>query len=257
MDILFGGLPVWAFLLACGVSFLAGFVKGSIGFALPLVMIAILPSFMPAQTALAALILPILVTNLLQSLRSGFAEAYASGRKFWRFIAASVAGIAISAPFVVILPQSMMFLLLGGAVLVFSVLQLSGWTPHIPASRRAVFETGTGLIAGLYGGISGVWGPPTLVYLMAIKVEKREMVRVLNVIFMVGAMMLVAAHLRSGVLNAQTIPLSLAMLPPSILGLKLGYIVQDRLDAERFRRYALITLCIIALNLLRRGVVGD
>ena len=256
MDIFMGGLPLSVFLMAFGVALFAGFVKGAIGFALPLIMIAVLPSFMPAQTALAALILPVLVTNLHQSLRNGLRDAMVSARKFWRIIFATIAGIVISAPFVVIIPQQVMFLLLGAAVLVFSLMQISGWAPEIRPIWRNPIEFATGVLAGLYGGISGVWGPPTIAYLLAVKVEKREMVRVLNVIFTMGAVVLIVVHLRSGVLNAQTIPLSAAMLVPATLGLFLGYAVQDRLDAEKFPRYALIMLCVSAINLLRRGVFG-
>ena len=250
------GLPLNAFLLACLVTLVAGFVKGALGFALPLIMIAVLPSFMPAQTALAAMILPVLVTNLHQSLRQGIGPAIASGRRFWRILAATMLGIVITAPFVVVLPQQAMFLLLGVTVLVFAGLQLSGWTPDVPPGWRNPIELASGFIGGLYGGISGVWGPPSIVYLLAIKVEKREMVRVMSVIFVVGAVVLTLAHLRSGVLNAQTATLSAALLVPAGLGLVLGYSAQDRMAPELFRRWMLILLALSALNLLRRGLVG-
>ncbi|MCW1934715.1 sulfite exporter TauE/SafE family protein [Pararhodobacter zhoushanensis] len=256
MDTIVAGLPLWAFLAACAVTLFAGFVKGAIGFAMPLILIAVLPSFMSAQTALAALILPVLTSNLHQSLRQGMAPAVASGRKFWRIILATMVGIVISAPFVVVLPQQVLFLLLGVAVFGFALLQLSGWSPDIPPGRRNVIELGTGLIGGLYGGIAGTWGPPAIVYLLAAKVEKTEMVRVMSVIFTMGAVVLTLAHLRSGVLNSVTIWLSAAMLVPASLGMALGYRAHDVMDQARFRRYTLILLLLSSLNLLRRGIFG-
>ncbi|WP_165814463.1 sulfite exporter TauE/SafE family protein [Pararhodobacter oceanensis] len=256
MEIFLGGLSPSVFAMAFGVTLMAGIVKGAIGFALPLIMIAVLPSFMPAQTALAALILPVVVANAHQSVRFGFHDAWVSAKAYWRIIALTLVGIAISAPFAVVLPQYIMFLLLGSAVMIFSVLQLTGWKPDIPEHRRNPIQYALGLIGGLYGGISGVWGPPVIVYLLATKTPKREMVCIMSVIFTVGGVMLLAMHLQTGLLNAQTLPLSLAMLVPSTLGLFLGYMVQDRLDAEKFRRYALIMLSISALNLLRRGFLG-
>lgn len=256
MDMLVAGLPLWAFLAAFAVTLGAGFVKGAIGFAMPLILIAVLPSFMPAQTALAALILPVLVTNMHQSLRQGFAPAWQSGRKFWRLILATVIGILISAPFVVVLPQQTMFLLLGAAVVIFTLLQLSGWAPDIAPRWRAPVEFGIGLVGGLYGGISGVWGPPTIVYLLAAKVEKTEMVRVMSVLFAIGAVVLTGAHLRSGVLNAETAVLSAAMLVPAGIGMWLGYKAHDRMDPVRFKRWTLILLALSGLNLLRKGLLG-
>lgn len=256
MDILYGGLPLWAFLLACAVTVFAGFVKGAVGFAMPLIMIAAFSSFMPPETALAALILSVLTTNLHQSFRFGWAPAMTAVRDYWRLIAMTCLGIAISAPFVVVLPQQLMFALLGVPVMGFAIMQLSGWAPQLAQKHRNAAEYGLGMIGGLYGGISGIWGPPVIVLLLALRVDKAEMVRVMGVVFLVGAVVLTGAHLNSGVLNAQTLPLSAVLVIPAALGMWLGFQMQDRLDAQRFRRWTLVVLMLVALNLVRRALFG-
>lgn len=256
MDTIVAGLTLGPLLGAFAVMLVAGFVKGAIGFAMPLILIAVLPSFMPVPVALAAMILPVLTTNVMQSLRQGWRPAIASGRKFWRIIATTMLGIVITAPFVVILPQEVMFLLLGSAVLIFAMLQLTGWAPDIPPRWRGPVELGAGMIGGLYGGISGVWGPPAIVYLLAAKVEKTEMVRVMSVIFTMGAVVLTLAHIRSGVLNSETVVLSALMLVPAWIGMILGGRAHDLMDQARFKRWTLILLALSALNLLQRGLLG-
>jgi uncharacterized protein len=256
MDAFYGGLPGWAFLLACVVTVFAGFVKGAVGFAMPLIMIAAFSSFMPPETALAALILSVLTTNIHQSLRFGVRPARDSALKYWRIVLTTCLGIVISAPFVVVLPQQLLFALLGVPVMGFALLQLSGWAPTVKPQHRAPAEYGLGMVGGLYGGISGIWGPPVIVYLLAMRTEKAEMVRVLGVVFMIGAVTLTLAHLNSGVLNAVTLPFSLALVVPAALGMWLGFKMQDRLDPERFRRWTLIVLIVVALNLLRRAITG-
>ena len=79
MEILYGGLPFWGFALGCVVTFFSGFVKGAVGFAMPLIMISAFSSFMPPDLALAALILSVLTTNVHQSLRFGLRRARDSG----------------------------------------------------------------------------------------------------------------------------------------------------------------------------------
>jgi uncharacterized membrane protein YfcA len=66
---------------------------------------------------------------------------------------------------------------------------------------------------------------------------------------------LLLAHLRSGVLSAETAPLSLAMVVPTTLGLILGFAVGDRIDQKRFRRLTLIVLIVAGLNLIRRAMM--
>ena len=78
--------------------------------------------------------------------------------------------------------------------------------------------------------------------------------RALGVVFVVGGVVLTVAHLRSGILDAQTTPLSLALTIPSVIGMAIGFAVQDRLEQKTFRRVTLIVLCVAGLNLLRRGV---
>jgi len=256
MDFLYGGLPFWSFALACGVTLFSGFVKGAVGFAMPLIMISAFSSFMPPETALAALILSVLTTNLHQSFRFGIGPAWESALKYWRMIVMTCLGIVISAPFVVYLPQRLLFGLLGVPVMGFALMQLTGWKPIIQQRHRHPSEYGLGLIGGLYGGISGIWGPPVIVYMLAVNTEKAEMVRVLGVIFMIGAVVLTAAHVGSGVLNAVTLPLSAALVIPAALGMWAGFQLQDRLDADRFRRWTLLVLIVIALNLMRRALFG-
>jgi uncharacterized membrane protein YfcA len=256
MDMISGGLPLWGFWLAMAITLFAGFVKGAVGFAMPLIMISFFSSFMPPDLALAALILSVLTTNLHQSFRQGIAPAVASARRYWRIILLTCIGILISAPFVVLLPQRLMLALLGVPVMIFALMQLTGWQPTIAPRHRNGAEYGLGLVGGLYGGISGIWGPPVIVYLLAVGTAKTEMVRVLGVIFMIGAIVLTLAHLGSGVLNARTLPFSLVLMVPASLGMILGFRLQDRLDPERFRFWTLVVLMVVALNLVRRAVMG-
>lgn len=256
MDILFGGLSVDLFLLAVAVTFGAGFVKGAIGFAMPLIMISAFGSFMPPQTALAALILPTVTTNIHQALRFGLGPAGEAVVKYRRMIAMVIICIAISAQFVVLIPQAVMLGLLGIPVIAFAGVQLAGRSLALNLRHRVRAEYALGIIGGLYGGISGVWGPPVIVYLLSVGAQKAEAVRVQGVIFLIGGTVLLFAHLGSGVMNATTLPLSAALIVPAALGMWAGFRLQDRLDPVQFRFWTLVLLCITGLNLVRQAVMG-
>ena len=64
------------------------------------------------------------------------------------------------------------------------------------------------------------------------------------------------AHLRSGVLNAETIPFSALMLVPAAAGMWLGFRAQDRMNREQFLRATLVVLLIAGLNLVRRAFLA-
>lgn len=256
MDYFYGGLSAPEFWLACAVTLFAGFVKGAIGFAMPLIMISVFSAFMVPEVALAGLILATVTTNVHQAFRQGLGEAWESVLRYRRLIVMVVLGIVISAPFVRVLPQGVMLALLGVPVIAFAAVQLAGLPLALKLEHRNRAEYGLGAIGGLYGGISGVWGPPVLIYLLSIGADKRESVRVQGVVFLIGAVVLMAAHLGSGVLNARTLPFSAALVVPAGLGMWIGFQLQDRLDAARFRWWTLVLLVLTGANLLRRAVTG-
>jgi uncharacterized membrane protein YfcA len=105
------------------------------------------------------------------------------------------------------------------------------------------------------GGVSGVWGPPTVLYLLATDAPKKAAISVQGVVYGAGSAVLLLAHMRSGVLSAETAPLSAAMVVPMLVGLWLGQRVQDQLDQAKFQRAMLFVLVIVGLNLIRRGLL--
>ena len=247
--------PVWGWAIAFSVALCAGLVKGMVGFAMPLVMIAGLSTMMPPDLALAGLILPTLAANLWQALRQGAVAALASVAQFRVFLIAGGVVLLGSAQLVPVLPPAAMFLVIGPLVTAYALSTLTGRGLRVSRGGGARGEAAMGALAGLLGGVSGVWGPPTVALLIARGTEKTEQMRVQGVIYGLGAVLLLASHVGSGVLRRETLPLSLALLPPALVGMALGFWLQDRLDQETFRKVTLWVLMLAGLNLIRRGVM--
>lgn len=246
------GLLVPALLIAA----LAGFVKGAIGFAMPMIMFSGLGSFLPAEMTVAALILPTVITNLMQALRNGLGHAWASFRRFWRFNLILFVTILGAAQLVTVMPQALLFLLLGIMITGFALIQLAGWRPRLRDGGHVAIEVPVALVAGFVGGLTGIWGPPTVLYLTALDVPKAESVRIQGVMYLMGSVLLLASHLHSGVLNAATLPLSAWLVGPALLAQWVGMKAHDRMDQSLFRRVTLIVLVIAGLNLVRRAVMA-
>lgn len=236
------------------IALLAGFVKGATGFAMPMIMLSGLGSFLSPELALAGLILSTVISNLWQALRGGVAEAVAAAIRYKLYIGALLVFILLSAQLVVILPQSVVFLTLGLIVVGLVGYLLFGRALHIPEHHRSFYDLGLGALSGVVGGIAGIWGPLTVAYLTATDTPKKLQIKITGVIFGTGAVMLFIAHLRSGVLNAQTLPLSAALLIPALSGMMLGHRVQERLDQQKFKRVTLFVLLLAGVNLIRRGL---
>lgn len=250
-DLVSGGLSGQAFAAALAVTLFAGFVKGAVGFAMPMILVSAFAIFLPQHLALAGLILPTLVTNLSQAFRQGVGPARETTVTYRRFLIATVICIAISAPFADAIPRMVYLLMLGLPITIFAGLQLTGKSLAIHLDHRDRAEWGLGVIGGLYGGVSGIWGPPLLVFLLSTGADKLTMIRAQGVVFLIGAVALLVAHLSTGLLNAQTLGFSAALCLPALAGLYAGYVVQDRLDQARFRRWTQGLLVVTGLNMVR------
>lgn len=255
-DLLTAGLSTEAFAAALAVTLFAGFVKGAVGFAMPMILVSAFAVFLPQPLALAGLILPTLVTNLSQAFRQGVGPALETARTYRRFLIATVICIAISAPFADAVPRVVYLLMLGLPISIFAGLQLAGRSLAIRLHHRDRAEWMLGVIGGLYGGISGIWGPPLLVLLLSTGAEKLQMIRAQGVVFLIGAVALLLSHLGTGLANAQTLGFSAALCVPALIGLYAGYWVQDRMDQARFRRWTQALLVVTGLNMVRLALTG-
>ena len=243
-------------LLACLiVTLVAGVIKGAVGFAMPLVMVSGIGMLLDPQTTVAAVILPIVATNLIQTFRTGTGPALDAARVHWRYLVLVTVAILGFAQLLPKVDTRTFSLILGVPVTVLSGLQLAGWRPHIPSGRERIAEIVAGLVSGALGGLAGTWGPTTVLYLLALEVPKRTSVIVQGVIYGTGSVALLVAHLVSGVLNPQSARLSALLLVPALAGIWIGLRIQDRLDPVRFRRWTLIVLAVAGLNLIRKGLM--
>ncbi|MGR3542399.1 MAG: sulfite exporter TauE/SafE family protein [Hasllibacter sp.] len=247
-------LTLGLFAACAAITLFAGFVKGAVGFAMPLIMVSGISSILDPKTAVALMILPVVATNVAQTLRTGYAPAIRAVRAHRLYVGIVCVSILLVAQLLPRVDTRALYFVLGVPVTVLTALQLAGWRPRIAPARRRAAEVVAGLISGAMGGMAGTWGPTTVLYLLALDVPKRDSVVVQGVIYGTGAVALFVAHLFSGILNAQSAPWSAALLVPGLLGIWLGFRVQDRMDQAAFRRATLVVLVVAGLNLIRRGL---
>ena len=246
-----------AVLTACVLlGFFAGFIKGTVGFGLPMILISGLATFLPPEVALAGMIVPSVVANTWQAFRNGALAARESVRDHRVYLILLLVVLVLSAQLVTLLPTWSLFLIVGIPISVMATLQLVGWRPRVEPENRRWVEVVAGIVSGFLGGMTGAWGTATVFYLTALSTPKVEQMRVQGVVFAAGSFMFFFAHMKSGILTAASLTLSSVLLLPVLAGMVIGYRLNERLDQEKFRTITLIVLIIAGLNLIRRGLLG-
>ena len=239
-------------LISLGI-FTGGIVKGISGVGLPVVTIAIIINFVPAPVALATVVIPILVTNLWQAARAG--GLLAPLREFAPMIIAFICTLVITAYFVVNINEKALFGVIGVCFTIFTLSNMirPPANPLSPGVRRWLAPL-SGFLSGIIGGVSTIWGPPMMMYLMLLKLPKDTWVRVIGLVWLTGAIPLTLSYLANGMLNSVTIPLSLYACLPGMGGIFIGEAIRKRIDQELFRKIILAALLMIGLNLIRQAV---
>jgi uncharacterized membrane protein YfcA len=204
----------------------------------------------------AGVILPALFSNVLQVTRHSRTDIWDAVQEHRRYILIVCVMILIVAQFVTRVPEKAFYLILGLPVVALSLIQLLGVRFRISPDRRRVAEWSVGGLAGTMGGFTGTWGPPTVLYLIALETPKARQMLVQGVVYSLGSVSLLAGHIQSGVFTTSTAPFSALLLIPAFVGMRIGFWLGDRLDAALFRKITLIVLVIAGANLVRRGLLG-
>ena len=233
--------------------FVGGVVKGIIALGLPIVSIAILLNFFPPLKVLGILIMPMLVTNLWQAVRSG--DLLEPLQRFWPMIITGIIFLIIGAQIIVIMDSAFLFGVLGACVAVFSTINLV--RPNMPPLQSGTEKWAgplAGAMGGLLGGISTIWGPPMTMYFVMLKLPKDEFVRSVGMAWFAFSIPLAMSYWNNGIFSGDIIYLSLYACIPGMIGIRVGEAIRERINQKIFRIVMLVTLLFMGLNLVRRAV---
>lgn len=235
-------------LIAVLMLALGGVVKGTLGVGLPLVTVPMLSLLVPAQQAMGLLVVPVLLSNVIQSVQGGH-FFYALGR-FWPLILAQL--VATLAAVYVSQYLTTSGLNLAIAITVFSSVALMVFQPRgeIPERHQVWAGPVVGALAGGLGGLSSLTGPMLITYLMALRLKREEFVGSISIIYFLGAAPMYAAMLWWHRFGWSDVGWSCLAMAPVYLGMGLGKRVRGHLSELVFQRLLLGFLVLLALMLI-------
>lgn len=244
------GVPL---LLWCAFALLAaGAVKGILGIGVPVVSVSLLSLAIDVPMAVALLPVPILLSNLWQSLSSGL--VLHTLRRFTPLVVALVAGTFVGAWLLVDMNQRALLGIVGAAVLVFAA---SGFFPRRlrvgPGAERWVGAP-VGFAGGVLGGMTTFFGPPIIMFLFALHLDKDEFVGTISTIYLCAAIPLAAALGMFGFMGTEGYLWSAAAAAPLFVGVLVGQWLRARISQSAFRRGLLVMLVVVGARLVYRAV---
>jgi len=242
------------FYLILATFLLAGTVKGLIGIGLPTIILGLLSQFLDPRFSVAMLLVPALVSNSWQVYRSKVAPELLV--KLWPFAVTMGVGIWVFSRFAAELPTDILLASLGAVIILFVITTWFSKFPPIPQRLDRLFQIIFGSIAGVMGGLTAIWAPPMVIYLLSAKFSKDDLVGGMGLLLVAGLVPLTIGYVQSGLFNQSTLLLSTIMTVPIILGFTIGESFRKRMNTEQFRNALLLFFLLMGANLLRRGLFG-
>ena len=230
---------------------LTGIVKGILGIGLPLVAVPLLALVMPVPQAVALMPVPILVSNFWQASYGG--HFLVTLRRFRVLIVAMIIGTFIGAKILTLADPRALYAVIGSIVVVFSLTGFLRPDFHVSPNLERWLSPGVGLVSGILGGVSTIYGPPLVIFLAALRLPKDEFVGTIATLYLCGIIPITFAFGTVGVMGAQEFLWSALAAVPLMLGVPLGQVLRRRLKQEIFHKGLLVTLIITGLSLIGRA----
>lgn len=234
------------------IFFIASLVKGIIGFAMPLIALALLTIFIGLHEGMALLIVPGIVLNLWQALAGGYFKNLLA--RLWPFYLSIPPTVWLGGELLTRVDTVLLSACLGVLLVFYAGHSFFNKTWTISAPQEKWLAVPCGLISGALTGIIGTCVVPGVLFIQSIKVSSRdERVQALGLLFITVIAALGITLQRHNIITPELWLVSAGTLPPSLIGIYLGRKLRNHLSEAMFRNLILIALFLLGINLIVRA----
>jgi uncharacterized membrane protein YfcA len=229
-------------ILIAAIVFVAAFAQSLTGFGFALMMMPLVTVVLGVRTAapvVALAALTVYSVNLVRYRRS------INVPEVLRLGVASAAGVPVGIWVLSNADEKVVMRILGLILVAYA-----GYSLLQPRTRR-VLSRGwvypAGFLAGCFGGAYNTPGPPVIAYGSMRQWPRDEFRAVLQALFFLNGILVVASHALAEHLTKQVLVYYLYAVPALAVGILVGTVVDPRIDQDQFRR--IVTALILVLGL--------
>lgn len=236
---------------------LGAFVKGAIGFGLPMIATPIMLFGMPLPEVVALMLAPVFVTNIQQCWLTRTEWRRLS--QFWPMIIACWIVIIPGSQLLVRLDSVMLagfvgVLILGHALVEMAPNNLKQWRfSWLPQPQKLIIPAG--LLSGISGSLTSIYSFPTLQLMVSMRLAKDGFVFVIGVFLLSGYVGLWLGLALAGFPSPAIAINGLWVVIPAIIGLLIGNAIRRHVAAATFAQMVNIALAIAGAALIGKAII--
>jgi uncharacterized membrane protein YfcA len=231
--------------------YLGGCVKGLTGFGFALTAVATLVLVAPPSSVVPV----VLLMNSLMNLSLVFSvRREIQIRRMLPLIIASVAGLPFGTYILVVADAEVLRIVIGLLILLFATALLLGF--RIAVKRERLGSGVVGAASGILSGSVSIAGPPVVLFLSGLGIEKRTFRANLVAYFLCINLAAIPLYYAGGLLTARVFRMFALLLPALVLGGLTGVKLVNRVSEKTFRRVTLAIVMVAALMAIITGLRG-
>lgn len=249
-NVLLQGLLPWLVL----IFILSGIVKGLTGFGMPFIAI---PSStiilgVPVTQAMGWVLASAFVTNLVQLFQTR--ANWKILHRIWLPVSTLLVTMAFSVQLLTVIKSEWLLVILGVIIILAISFQLKQqWI--IRENRKSSILIASGLVSGLFGGVTAFYGFPFLPTLVASGIRDESFIFSASFILLTGGLVLATGLGSQGLMTATDTMLSVVLFFPALVGMFIGQRARRKLSTKRFELIVLVVLFGTGTSLLLRGLL--
>ncbi|MBB3899583.1 sulfite exporter TauE/SafE family protein [Roseococcus suduntuyensis] len=237
MELLLNELAAWQTWAAILATAIAGLMRGYAGFGTAIILAPIYSVLWGPLAGVPVMLLMELLVSL-QLLPRAFRDA--DKRVIIPIGGAAALATPLGAYVLLAADPETLRRAIGGLVLVFGFLMLSGWRYH--GARPFGLNVAVGTAAGLLKGATGMSGPPVILYLLAGPEEAKRHRANLILFFGLIAVISVVVPLFVGLIDGPVLLRFLIMLPVLMVFVRVGAALFGVVPVRFYKPFALALL---------------
>jgi uncharacterized membrane protein YfcA len=234
--------PTHVLIMLALTALAAGLSRGFSGFGAALIFVPVASSLIGPQLASAILLI---VDAVLAAPMIAPAWKPASRPAVALMVVGALVGIPLGTAVLAMADPMLLRWLIVGLAAAMLALLLSGWRYH--GRPHASLTVAVGALAGLFGGIAQIGGPPVIAYWLG-GVARADVARASIILYFAASTVIgIVSYMAGGLITREVLQLSVLAAPGYGLGLWIGSKLFGHASDATFRRVALglIALAII------------
>jgi uncharacterized membrane protein YfcA len=231
---------IWIFLVPIVV--IAGVVRGYAGFGFAAVAVVCMNFLLDPQQSIPVIVgLDLLCSAPL--LRQAVAQA--DRPTFKLLTIGSILGIPVGLALLLVLPSTTLKLGICVLILVFTL--LLAFDVRFRGTETARTKLGFGIFAGAGTSGSSVGGPIIVCYMLSSQLSSSAQRATMIMFFVVSELVALAALTAGGLINVEVVKMTLILLIPTLIGVRVGQALFNRKPPASLKQFALPLMFMIAV----------